>query len=141
MISSMLVAVDDTPRAAFVVREAGELARLLGARVHLLRVVDVPPEVPPAARTSHDELEHVLLERARAELAQFADELHCPNVEVIADGSTAPWKHVIAAAERWDVDLIVIGSHGYAGLDHLFGTNAGRISDRAHRHVLVVHPR
>lgn len=141
MISSMLIAVDDSPRAPHVVHEAASLARLLGARVHLLRVVDVPPEIPAAARTSRDALVEVLVERATAELSRLADELHCPNVEVVADGSTAPWKLVLAAAERHDVDLIVIGSHGEAGLDHLLGTNAGRISVRAHRHVLVVHPR
>jgi nucleotide-binding universal stress UspA family protein len=37
------------------------------------------------------------------------------------------------------VDLIVIGSHGYHGLDRVLGTTAARVSNLARRNVLVVH--
>jgi nucleotide-binding universal stress UspA family protein len=37
--------------------------------------------------------------------------------------------------------LILIGSHGYSGLDHLLGTTAARVVNHADRSVLVVrHP-
>lgn len=139
MIQTMLVALDETPRARMVARRASQLARSLGARTILFRAVDVPLDIPAAAHTSPDELEKILLDRARDALTVFAADLPDARVEVIASGSALPWRAVVEAAERFDVDLIVIGSHGYSGLDHLLGTNAGRIADRARRDVLVVH--
>ena len=38
-------------------------------------------------------------------------------------------------------DLIVLGSHGYHGLDRLLGTTAGKVVNLARRNVLVVHGR
>ena len=51
-----------------------------------------------------------------------------------------PWRGVCAAALEEQVDLIVIGSHGYGALDHVLGTNAARIVNHAHCSVLVVRP-
>ena len=35
-------------------------------------------------------------------------------------------------------DLVVIGSHGYGGLDRLLGTTAAKVANRAPCSVLVV---
>jgi nucleotide-binding universal stress UspA family protein len=51
-----------------------------------------------------------------------------------------PWQAVCAAAVDESVDLIVIGSHGYSGIDHLIGTTAAKIVNHADRPVLVVRP-
>ncbi|MGZ3423543.1 MAG: universal stress protein [Polyangiales bacterium] len=139
MIQTMLVAVDDTPRARAVTRRAAELSRSFGAKLILFRAVDVPIDIPAAAHVTPDELERVLVDRAREALTALASELPDARIEVVASGSALPWRAVVEAAERFDVDLIVVGSHGYAGLDHLLGTNAGRIADRARRDVFVVH--
>jgi nucleotide-binding universal stress UspA family protein len=40
-----------------------------------------------------------------------------------------------------DVDLIVIGSHGYGALDHVLGTTAAKVVNHADRSVLVVRPK
>ena len=57
MISKLLVALDGSERAKGVFRCAVELAGALDASMHLLRVVAVPPEFPPAAHVWHaDEL-------------------------------------------------------------------------------------
>lgn len=141
MIRSLLVALDDSPRARTVMRVAGELARAFDARVFLFRIVDVPHEFPPAAHVRRDELEDILIERAREAVVALAFQFPEAIVEVVADSGNAPWRLVIEKAERVDVDVIVIGSHGFGGLDRFFGTNAARIADRAHRHVFVVHDR
>ncbi len=39
------------------------------------------------------------------------------------------------------MDLIVLGSHGYGGIDRLLGTTAAHVANRAERNVLVVHER
>lgn len=46
---------------------------------------------------------------------------------------------ILEKAENLGVDLIVIGSHGYRGWDHVLGTTAASIANRSTRNVLVVH--
>ena len=49
-----------------------------------------------------------------------------------------PWSAICAAAREHDVDLVVVGSHGYEGVDHLIGTTAAKVVNHCDRSVLVV---
>ena len=50
-----------------------------------------------------------------------------------------PWEGVCRVARERQVDLIVVGSHGYGGaMDHILGTTAAKIVNHADRNVLVV---
>jgi nucleotide-binding universal stress UspA family protein len=49
-----------------------------------------------------------------------------------------PWQAICEMARLLEVDLVVIGSHGYEGLDRLLGTTAGKVVNHAHCSVLVV---
>lgn len=140
MIGRVLVALDRSERAPQVLETAKAIAEKFSAAVYLLRVIDVPPEIPPAAATSGDQLEPSLVREALDELGALAGaaDIHA-TLHVVAD----PWppRAIVGAAEKLDVDLIVVGSHGYKGWDRLLGTNAAAIANRARRHVLVVHSR
>ena len=142
MITKILVAVDESVRAAGVVAAAAELALALGATLYPLRVLDVPPEFPPAARESHHDLlpEH-MTGVAIADMKELFDALKDVRVEAPTVKMGVPWRTIVEASEELDVDLIVVGSHGYHGLDHLLGTTSARVANLAHRHVLVVHNR
>jgi nucleotide-binding universal stress UspA family protein len=50
-----------------------------------------------------------------------------------------PWRAILQAADDLDVDLIVLGSHGYGGLDRILGTTAGKVTNGSARNVLVIH--
>jgi nucleotide-binding universal stress UspA family protein len=45
---------------------------------------------------------------------------------------------VCKEAHQEDVDLIMVGSHGYSGVDRLLGTTAAKVVNHADRSVLVV---
>jgi nucleotide-binding universal stress UspA family protein len=140
MIRKLLVALDGSPRAAHVFHAAVELAEALGAALHLFRAVTVPPEFPPAGHVScADELPAYLLGQAVAQLRAFAGQAPHLDIAQLVLESAQPWRAIIDTADRLEVDLIVVGSHGYHGVDHLLGTNAGRVANLAHRNVLVVH--
>ena len=62
-----------------------------------------------------------------------------PTVPIVAIGQ--PSKVILESAQDLDVDLIVVGSHGYQGWDRLLGTTAANIANHADRNVLVVHAR
>jgi len=49
-----------------------------------------------------------------------------------------PWETICEAAREKQADLVVIGSHGYRGLDRLLGTTAAKVVNHAHCSVLVV---
>ena len=50
-----------------------------------------------------------------------------------------PYAEIIHTANEWDIDLIIIATHGYEGLKHVFlGSTAERVVRHAPCPVLVV---
>ena len=143
MIRKILVPLDESPRAAAVLEVAVELAERFGASLRLFRVITIPQEWPAAAAGNPvDRLSAYMAERARAELERLTSQVAERHVAVelpLVRTGAQPWKTIVSLADELAVDLIVIGSHGYHGLDHVLGTNAGRVANFAHRNVLVVH--
>jgi nucleotide-binding universal stress UspA family protein len=139
-IRSILVALDESERAGLVFATAVAMAEGLGAQVLLIRVLEIPPDIPPAAQTQPSGVEESLERDARAEL-QGLIESH-PGVQygspIIATGD--PWQHILRSARILDVDLIVVGSRRHHGrLERVLGTVAARVVNHADRNVLVVH--
>jgi len=135
---SMLIALDDSPRAAHVFEAGAALARLTGAQVVLVRVLTEPADIPPAAHTASDHL-HDDVERAvRAEFQRLMDT--APDVSfaspLVVDGD--PWRRILDIAAQRNVDLIVVGNHRHHGIERVLGTVASRVVNHADRNVLVV---
>ena len=139
MYSVILAAVDTSPRADGVLRTALEIAERFDGRVHLFRAVDVPPDFPPAAATLPDPVPGMLGTRTRQALEDLA--AGRPRVVIEAPDlvTPQPWRAILVAAQRLHAELIVVGSHGFAGWDRLIGTNTAKVADHAWCHVLVVH--
>jgi nucleotide-binding universal stress UspA family protein len=140
MIHKLLVALDASVRAEGVFLSAVDVAEPVGASLHLLRVIAIPPEFPPAGHVSHVDALPAYLEReAVTQLRSFAERAPHLHIETSTVESTQPWRAILEAADRVDADLIVLGSHGYEGIDYLLGTTAGKVANLARRNVLVVH--
>lgn len=140
VLRRILVALDASPRAPDVLAAAADLARHFDAEVLLLRVVFVPPEFPPAAHVSHgDELVEHLDEVAHSSLDELCHVVHDVRIaeRIVRHGQ--PAAVILATAKELDVDLVVIGSHGFGGWDRILGTTAARVANLADRSVLVVH--
>lgn len=140
MIRRVLVALDDSVRAPKVFQRAVEFARPSAAELILLRVAGVPQEFPAsAAGNPPDALRAKMLEDAREELLSYvSNESELPTRIVVMAELSAD-RAIVAAAEKFDVDLIVIGNHGYHGVDRLIGTTAGYVVHLAKRDVLIVY--
>ena len=137
----MLVALDGSARSPRVLAVATELATRYGARLALLRVIEIPPEFPPAgAGFPADQLPAYLAKTASAELASLAESYDIAAASMFVRKGQ-PWRAILEAADELDADLIVLGSHGYSGLDHLLGTTAGKVANLAVRNVFIVHER
>ena len=49
-----------------------------------------------------------------------------------------PWDTIVREAVARDCVLVVLGSHGYSGMDRILGTTAAKVVNHCERSVLVV---
>jgi nucleotide-binding universal stress UspA family protein len=138
---AFLVALDESVRAPLVLATATALAKESKAQIFLIRVLTLPPDIPPAARTHPDGLENKVERQVRQELLALMDTVRGVQFgpPIVVEGD--PWRRILDVAKQLGVDLIVVGSHRYHGLDHLLGTVAAKVVNHADRNVLVVHER
>jgi nucleotide-binding universal stress UspA family protein len=115
---------------------ACSLARDHGARLILLHVAE--PLIPAGMSPPQEPSLHYLKQKRR-ELR-----LELPPVDGIATKYSVrvardPVEAILAAADRWDVDLVVMGTHGRTGLAHFFmGSVAEKVLQKARCPVLTV---
>jgi nucleotide-binding universal stress UspA family protein len=117
---------------------AAAMARANGGKLLRLRSIGVPPEVPQDFWKMTDES---LFEVLRGRCAAYLDEQSATVPRELLEKTEvqvgAPWQALCDAARREAVDLIVVGSHGYSGLDHVLGTTAAKVVNHAPCSVLV----
>lgn len=145
-VRSILVPTDFSECARHAVPVAASLARLLGAGVVCLHVVE--PVAQPVGWTPVGEpmpvaeLGEQLEESAARDLPAFSksEEFAGLNVEdVIVRGE--PAAEIVRVAEERGAGLIVISSRGRSGLGRiLFGSTAESVVRHARCPVLVVKP-
>jgi nucleotide-binding universal stress UspA family protein len=134
----ILVGLDGSPRAPGVLATAVAIARAQGAKLVLLRSVGLPPDIPQDFWKTNDEpLLEVLRERSQAYLDEQVARVPRELLEKVEVSVGVPWQSICDAARRDKADLIVVGSHGYAGLDHVLGTTAAKVVNHATCSVLV----
>jgi nucleotide-binding universal stress UspA family protein len=145
----ILVPHDFSSSANHAAALARDVAKLHGATILLLHVVDVPPQlgheavVIPADTGSPIALKDYAIGSGQAHLDDLAIRLGKDGVEAqgfLRVGS--PVDEIVRFASEEPVDLIVIGTHGRTGLKHLL---LGSVAERVVRHsgvpVLTVrHP-
>jgi universal stress protein F len=137
----ILVGLDGSPRAVHTLAVATKIARTQGAKLVLMQSVGLPPDVPQDFwKTTEMPLLEMLRGRARDYLQEQAATVPPELFEKVEVEIGIPWQSLCEAANRDAVDLIVVGSHGYSGLDHILGTTAAKVVNHAKCSVLVVRP-
>jgi nucleotide-binding universal stress UspA family protein len=113
-------------------------AKASGARLHLMTVV---PEVavPALMQTGPFDYQAQLVPKAKAGLEQFVRErvpADVPAHPIVSYGSV--YKEILRVAAEIPADLIVMAAHRPQPGDFLIGSNAERVSRRAHCTVMLV---
>ncbi len=137
-MKKILVGLDGSPRADGVLAYAVSLARLTGAKLVLFRSFGIPPDMMLAWPASDEPLEAALRKQAQTYLDERARSVPGELLGEVQVAPGIPWQAVCSAARDANADLIVIGSHGYSGVDHLLGTTAAKVVNHADRSVLIV---
>jgi nucleotide-binding universal stress UspA family protein len=140
-IRKILVALDGSERAPFVLRAALELAETAHAKLVLFRAVGLPIDLSPGLfMIAPDDAQSLLEKEAKQALAHLAKPVPLELLDGIHVAVGQPWDAICAAARREGADLVVIGAHGYHFIDRILGTTAARVVNHSDRPVLVVRP-
>ena len=141
-ISSILFATDFSENCENAFEYALGFARQFGARLIIMHVINEPVDLRGfyVPHISFDSIEKEIAEGAdkmmqtfcRTRMSEFA------NYETfIANG--IPYEEILKKAKEAEVSLIVMGTQGRTGLDHLlFGSTAESVFRRAACPVLTV---
>ncbi len=131
MFSKLLLPTDFSDCSAEAARVARLLAERFGSRIVVLHVLDEPAALDPMFRGD------VPLELLRSRMEQFAQEnmdaflaVHFSGFEnmdtMLAAG--IPYREIIKKARECGAGLIVIGTHGRTGVEHvIFGSTAEKV--------------
>jgi len=140
----ILVPVDFSDNSRKVLRTATELAGVFGAELSVVFVVQ-----------SFDEysgffVSHVPIAQFEEEMVRSAEDKMNSFIKEALPADTAVQTQVLTGdvaetivehAARTGIDLIVMGTHGYKGLERvLFGSVAEKVVKTAHCPVLSINP-
>ena len=141
-LKRILVPVDFSPPSRKALPYALSFAAQFGAEIILLHVVEpaiYPTEmgyVPAEIETMYHSM-HLTTSEKLADLAREQVPASIPSQTMVRVG--APFQEITLAAQELKVDLIVIATHGYTGLKHVFmGSTAERVVRHAPCPVLTV---
>jgi universal stress protein F len=141
-MNRILVALDATPNADFVLKRAMELAQAMRAKVRLLHVVPMEAELPlPGAIVP---TATKVTEAAVAAALARLDRMELDVPEPMRDGiavEVGPAAGTIETyAKKYDPAMIVVGAHPHGVFARALGTTAAHIVNHADRPVCVVRP-
>jgi nucleotide-binding universal stress UspA family protein len=142
-VKRLLCATDLSDAAEPVLRQAEALARSLGAEVILLHVASEAPLwsealYTPSVRAVFEGQRRWAADALASRVAALAA-AGVPGRAVLRDG--VAWEEIVGAARDEQADMIVMGTHGRAGLDRmLMGSVAERVVRQAPCPVLTVRP-
>lgn len=140
-LKTILVPVDFSTHAAQALETAIELARTFKAKLHLLHCCQLNVGVNSAyGLMVPPSFEREIREAAARRLAEWRDKVTAMNVDADTEISTvAPTEAIPGTADRIGADLIVIGTRGLSGIQHVMvGSVAERTVRNARCPVLTV---
>ena len=143
MFKHILIPTDGSELAARAIPITIEQARLNGARITAVSVIDLYPyigaiEVMP---TGIEGWQEAIRAEADSAVKKVVDAATAAGVQ--CDGAvqedTLAWRGLLTVAEREGCDLIVMSSHGRSGLTSaLLGSQTARVLSHTKVPVLVV---
>ncbi len=143
-IKIILVPVDFSANSAKILKMAADLAKREDAKLHVIHVAErfdsyTGLSIP---HISFDVLEKELQESSARKLDGFIDDSvdeSIPHESTVLSGDAAD--EIVKFGEKIGSDLIVMGTHGYKGLEKvLLGSVAERVVSAAYSPVMTINP-
>lgn len=143
MIKKILVPTDFSEQAENALRVAADLARKYGSEINLLHMLELPMQlVDGASGGSKSDLPEAIFFMKLAH-QKFEKMMSAPFLDGIKVYETAEFdgafEGIMEYTEKYEADLIVMGSHGATGLQELLiGSNTEKVVRNSKIPVLVI---
>ena len=141
-VERILVPIDFSEHSKDALRYAVDLGSHFNAELILTFVIESVgyPADLGYAQVAIPAIERELGDRGREELQRLADTYVGDRLRVkIHVPAGRPFVEIIKAAREFDVNLLIIATHGHTGMEHiLFGSTAEKVVRKAPCPVLVV---
>jgi nucleotide-binding universal stress UspA family protein len=144
MFQSMVVGTDGSETAKEAVRQASDLAKRLGATIHLVSAYEPVPEGRLREERAQvpDDLQWMVNPRedVSSTLEQAAEAMKEDGVEVETHAREGdPADAILDVAEEKGADLIVVGNKGMTGAKRfLLGSVPNKVSHHAPCSVMII---
>ena len=144
MFDSMVVGTDGSETAREAVRQATELAKHLGATIHLVSAYEPVPEGRLRDERSQvpDDLQWMVNPRedVNVTLEQAGEEIKEQGVDIETHAREGdPADAILDVAEEQGADLIVVGNKGMTGAKRfLLGSVPNKVSHHAPCSVMII---
>ena len=133
----LIVPTDFSPSSELALTAATGLARRFRAHLTLVHVVDVPEEFSELNAAAYMRVMETTVQREMETRRRRVEEAAVPVDTLVVRGAAA--QTIVDTARSKGVDLIVMGTHGRTGLQHLLiGSVAERVVRLAPCPVMVV---
>lgn len=141
---TILFATDFSEISEYAFDYAYTLAKKLNSKLIIMHVINEPVDLRGfyVPHISFESLEKEIEDAAEKMMKKFCS----GKIEDLAGTETVivsgiPYDEILAKADEEKVSLIVLGTHGRAGLDHLlFGSTAERVVRRSRCPVMTIRP-
>jgi len=147
-VKKILAPIDFSTHSMEAMRGAMELAKDVGAEVHLMHVIAphhhfIPLPLATSAEQSRELVrEASMLEQAEEELARLKKDEFGDSKNVITFAVVGhPAQKLVDYAREQSIDLIVMATHGRSGEHILIGGTTEKLVRVAPCSVLVIRPR
>jgi len=139
---NILYAVDFSESSDYAFGYAFSLARKFSARLNIIHVINEPVDLRGfyVPHISFEKLEEEIEQGAQKMMESFCRS-HIRDYEQVSTFIVPgiPYDEIIKKAAEISADLIVMGTHGRSGLDHvLFGSTAEKVVRKSKIPVMTV---
>ena len=142
MFKTILFATDFSESSEHAFSYALSLAERFDSRLAMIHVISEPVDLRGfyVPHISFDKLEEEIEQGARKMMEKFC-ETHCRGYAKLDTFVVPgiPYDEIIRKAQEIGADLIVVGTHGRTGLDHvLFGSTAEKVVRKSPVPVMTI---
>lgn len=143
MYKNILLPTDFSKGSDEAFEHAKDIAKSMGATIHLLHVIQ-PVVYPTGIEIAHESLVNLegdLESVAKKNLAKIEKRLNDLGIDTESTVLMGkPSEQITEYSNRYEMDLVVIATHGSSGLEHfLFGSTTEKVIRKVKVPVLVVH--
>lgn len=143
MYQKILVPIDGSPTSKHALQEAIRLARSLGAQLELIHIYEDIIYLIGEDYINYEELQKTVRSCGEKMLADAEAQVRMSDIEVetrlISAGNERVADVIVTEAERWQAELIVLGTHGHSGFSRLLlGSVAEGVARAASIPVLLI---